>query len=262
MSKLGVLQADFQAYVMRDQPGIEMAVVGDNIAPATRRLQVYHDAYRLRLTDVLRNDFSGLAKLLGEAEWQSLCLEYLAAHPSTYTSVRWLGRDLESYLDGTSQWSARPYLAEMAAFEWAWGRAFDAADALSLAPGDLAEISPDAWSDMTLTLHPSLQRLSLHWNVPAVFSAQSHGEALPEWVASEQAVPWLLWRQDLTVFWRSLAAAEAHALAMVSRGNSFASLCDALCAWYAPDSVPQQAVQFLQQWFADGLVVAIRASSN
>ncbi len=262
MNELAKIQADFQGYVMRDQPGIETAVVGDEIAPAARRLQVYYDAYRLRLQDVLRNDFSGLAALLTAAEWQALCAEYLAAHPSTQTSVRWLGKNLGNFLRATRPWSEQPYLAEMAAFEWAWGRAFDGADSSSLPARELAAVAPETWGDMSLALHPSLQRLDLHWNVPAVFSAHTHAQVLPAWFSQEQSRPWLLWRQNLTVYWRSLDAAEAHALQSAMRSHNMASLCEGLCAWYPADKVPAQAVQFLQRWFTDGLVTSIHVSGN
>lgn len=254
MSELERLQQGFQDYVAA---GSEFAgaIVGDGRAPAERRLRVYYDAYRLRLMAVLRKDFAGLASLLSDAEWRVVVDGYLAVHPSRNPSVRWLGSRLAGYLADTAPWSARPELAEIAAFEWAWGRSFDAADSEPLDAAALQAIAPDDWPRLRIGFHPCLQLLELRSNVPAVFEAVSTGAERPVLAFDAAPAIWMLWRRQLRVYWRSAHADEAVALAAVASGQDFAGLCADLAAVMPDEQVPARAVQVVQQWLVDGLLV-------
>jgi len=257
VSELRRLQQEFQSYVAGDG-SFAHAIVSDARAPAERRLRVYYDAYRLRLIAVLRKDFSGLAALLPEDDWQQVVLGYLGSHPSTSPSVRWLGRHLAGYLRDTSPWSARPELAEMAAFEWAWGLSFDAPDRQPIDAAALQALSAEDWPLLRLDLHPGLQRLELSSNVPALYQAVSSGDELPGLGFNTAATCWMLWRHELRVRWRSAPADEAAALSAVADGQDFASLCAAMAEKMPDDQVPARAVQIIQQWLADGLLIGLR----
>lgn len=257
MTGLRRLQAGFHAYVMGGED-FAQAIVSDARAPAERRLRVYYDAYRLRLSSVLRKDFAGLAALLEDDDWDRMISGYLLAHPSSNPSVRWLGRELGAYLADAEPWSARPELAEMAAFEWAWGRSFDAADTPALEVTSLQSLAPDDWPGLRLAFHPSLQWLDLRSNVPVVYQAVSAEQDLPAVETSSEATRWILWRHDLRVYWRSVPADEALAVAAVSAAADFAELCARLTTGMPADEVPARAVQIIQQWLVDGLLVDLQ----
>ncbi len=257
MTRLQRLQSGFQNYLSDAEADFTAAVVGDQRASAEQRLRVYFDAYRLRLLGVLRNDFSGLAAMLNEAEWQEMGLAYLAQHPSGNPSVRWFGHQLAGFLSVAEPWCQRPALAEMARFEWAWGRSFDAADAGQLALEELQRLAADDWPGLVFGLHPSLQRLELRSNVPAIFQAVSEQQTAPELVVAAGPVHWMLWRHELKVLWRSLAEDEASALSVAQAQGNFAAICAALNDYLPADEVPLRAVGLIQQWLVDGLLVGI-----
>jgi hypothetical protein len=257
MSDLERLQHGFQAYVAGGSD-FAHAIVSDARAPAERRLRVYYDAYRLRLIEVLRKDFAGLAALLSDDEWQQMATGYLATHPSTSPSVRWLGRHLAGYLADAAPWSARPELAEMAAFEWYWGRSFDAPDMPCLDAAALQALAPDDWPRLRLDFHPALQLLDLRSNVAAVYQAVSSETPPPALVFEDEPACWMLWRHELRVYWRSAPADEALALSAVAADTDFAGLCAAMAAVMPDDAVPARAVQIIQQWLVDGLMVDLR----
>ncbi len=255
MRALKTVQQAFQSHVLHGDASVLPLIVGDARAPASERLNVYYQAYRLRLVDVLGNDFDGLRALLDE-DFEQMARAYIDAHPSQHPSVRWFGRQLATFLAGTAPWSDRPELAEMAAFEWAWGQVFDAADAEPLPASHLTTLDPAAWPALRLEFHPARQRLSLSWNVPAVYAAIAGGEPLPALARQMAPLTWLVWRQDLAVKWRSLDAAEAWALDAAMRGKDFAALCAGLCDYYPEAEVPGVAAGLLRRWFDDGLVSA------
>jgi hypothetical protein len=71
-------------------------------------------------------------------------------------------------------------------------------------------------------------------------------------------VQWLLWRQDLRTYFRSLATGEAEALGAAREGQSFGELCTLLCAEFGEDQAPATAAGFLRGWVESGLLVATR----
>ena len=257
MSALRKLEQDFQRCMLDNSLEMAGQVVGDGRASAEERVQVYVEGYRLRLMEVLEDNFDGLHGLVGDEEFDRLGRAYIDVHPSSHPSVRWFSQHLPGFLRGTEPYAAHPYLAEMAEFEWTQGCVFDAADDAAIGMEVFAALPPEAWAGARFTLRTAVRRLDLHWNIPAVWQALAAGETPPELVSGERPQGWVLWRQDFDTHWRSLGEDEAWALDAVREGNSFAVLCEGLCRWHAESAVALQAASLLKRWLADGLVAAV-----
>jgi hypothetical protein len=256
VSALKKLEQDFQACVLRNDLDMAGQVVGDVRADAAERVRVYVEAYRLRLLEILQNNFTGLHGLLGDEQFDAMGRTYIETHPSTHPSVRWFSRQLEGFLRSTPPFDTHAYLAEMAAFEWAQAMVFDAADEPAVSMQDLASLLPEAWAELRLRFGAAMQRLDCVWNVPTAWARLEAGEE-PGLELGEGPRPWLLWRADLTTHWRSLTTDEAWALDAAKDGKSFAELCEGLCQWHAPEAVAMQAASYLKLWLNDGLITGI-----
>jgi len=255
---LAELQAQFQRYVLGAAPGIESSVIGNPRGDAQTRLDVYADTYRLRLLEVLGLDYEALSRLVGAAKFERLGRDYIEAHPSDTASVRWFGRHLPDFLRGTAPYAAKPLLAELAQFEWTKGEVFDAPDIEPVPLAAVAALPPESWAPMRLLPHPTLRRLDLRWNVPAICQAYEAEKTAPRARARAQAQAWLLWRDaELDIRWRPLAADEAAALDAVIAGRSFGELCDLLCQWVEPEQAPLHAAGLLKRWIVDRLIAEI-----
>jgi len=206
---------------------------------------------------VLQDNYTGLHGLLGDEQFDQMGRAYIDAHPSTHPSVRWFSRHLEAFLKRAEPYADHPYLAEMAAFEWAQGLTFDAADDPVVGLEVMASVAPEAWAGLRFILHPAVQRLALNWNIPQVWQVLEAGEA-PELERTDAPASWLLWRADLLTHWRSLGADEAWALDAVREGKNFGELCEGLCQWHDPSAVAMQAAGFLKRWLTDDLLTAVR----
>jgi hypothetical protein len=259
MTGLANLQALFQDHVVNGTDDAVKVFVGDHKASAAERAGVYYDAYRLRLIETLRIDFPGLCALVSEEEFDALGERYLAAHPSHYPTVRWFGRNLSAFLATDPVFAEQPYLAEMASFEWARGKAFDAANADVVSVEDLGAVPADEWPSLCLDFHPTLQRSESAWNIGPIWRAINAGEPLPEPARLDEPAQWAVWRRDLTIYWRSLDHAEGWALGAFAGGMSFADVCDGLCDWIDAGEVPVTAAGMLGQWITEGLVTRIHS---
>ncbi len=254
MTELASLQSLFQSHVVTGDDAAVAAFVGDASASAEERLGVYYEAYRLRLLEILRDDFPGLCALMSDEEFESLGLQYLDQHPSHYPSVRLFGLHLEEFLATDGSFAEQPCLAEMARFEWARGLAFDAANADVTTLDEWGALPGEDWLTLRVRFHPSLQRSRFAWNIGPIWRAFNADESIPSPARLEQPESWAVWRRGVTVYWRSLGEVEAAAMDAFTDGADFTEVCSVLCEWLEPEEVPATMAGMLNQWVTEGLV--------
>jgi hypothetical protein len=251
------LQQDLQSYLLGAPSPIEAAIVDAPPLPVVEKLGIYHNAYRVRLIDALDDTYPILHAVLGDEVFMAMGEEFVAAHPSVYRSIRWYGRELCEFLSGHPPYDEQPILAELAMLEWTLAEVFDAADADPKPRAAFSAIDPGAWGALTFEFHPSLRRLHFRWNTVAAWQAMSREETPPHPMAAEYPVPWLLWRQNLQNYFRSMSADEAVALDAALRGGTFGEICEALSVWLPDEEIPLRAASLLGAWADSGIIVAI-----
>lgn len=259
MSTLAELQRAFQQHVLAGDERILQSIDATQRVPAATRLGVYYGAYRSRLVEGLAANMPRLRQLIGEGDFERLARSYIDEHPSRFASIRWFGDRLASSLAASH--ASQPWLAELAHFEWAIAAAFDAPNARPIDHAALGAIAPGAWGELRLELHPSMQRLQMRTNAPALFKALTEERMPPEPAPLPAPRPWLIWRRALQTQYRSLDDAEAAALGLMAEGGTFAQMCELLCEWHDEDDVPGQSAGMLQRWIADELLTAVTGHS-
>jgi hypothetical protein len=252
--KLAHLQEDFQDYLLHGARAVHAHVQDSARVGRETRLGIYAHAYRARLAEALASNYPALAKLL-DADFAALAEAYVATHDSPYFSIRYYGDDLAGFLATREEYAGAPLLAELARWEWAMGGVFDAADAGAIVPETLARVAPERWAQLRFTWHPSVARLALHWNAPQIWQALTDEAPRPAAAFATQPCQWLLWRQELTSYFRSLDEAEAAALDAARSGWPFAELCELLCEQLGAECAPLEAATYLRNWVAAGLIV-------
>ena len=253
------LQRDLQRHLLGEESAVSSAIVDAPPLPAVERLAIYKNAYRVRLIDALHETYPVLHGLIGDELWVALGEAFVRKHPSPYRSIRWYGRELASFMAATSPFDESPILSEVATLEWTLSEVFDAEDAGSIQRSALGTVPPDAWSGLRFIFHPSLRRLKFGWNTAAVWMAMSADETPPPPLQAESPAPWLLWRQDLQNYFRSMSEPEAAALDAALRRRSFGEICEDLSAWMAEEEVPAAAAGFLGAWADSGIIIGLES---
>jgi hypothetical protein len=251
------LQRDLQRHLLGEESAVSSAIVDAPPLPAVERLAIYKNAYRVRLIDALHETYPVLHGLIGDELWIALGEAFVRKHPSPYRSIRWYGRELSSFMAATSPFDESPILSEVATLEWTLSEVFDAEDADSIQRSALGTVPPEAWSGLRFIFHPSLRRLKFLWNTAAVWKAMSADETPPPPRQAESPAPWLLWRQDLQNYFRSMSEPEAAALDAALRRRSFGEICEDLSAWMAEEDVPAAAAGFLGAWADSGIIIGL-----
>jgi hypothetical protein len=124
-------------------------------------------------------------------------------------------------------------------------------------------IPSDAWGAMRLVVHPSVRRLDLQWNVPSVRPLQGAtrsidaGKEVEGVKEAPSPVGWVVWRKDLSTYYRSLSGEEAWALDRARAGDTFADICEGLCDWMDRERVAMHAAMLLKCWISEGLIAHI-----
>jgi hypothetical protein len=224
----------------------------DGRMSAEERLDAYANMYFFRLRDVLAEDFERTAAALGEARWNNLVTDYLLAHPPTKWSLRWAGEAMPNFLRGHAYGAERPWLADVAALEWARGEAFQAMDAEPLSPEALAALPPEAWPDLRFEGLPGTALVESRWDLAAWWNGGAGDAAeAPRDIERRQVL--VVWRDaEDDVQHEALAADEVEAVRRLFSGAPFADVCEACFPQDAgeaeAEAAGRKAVALLLRW--------------
>lgn len=260
--KLVQIETSFQQYLLHQTQEIKDSISPHPTLSVSDRLNIYYDAYRLRLIEILSNDYPKLQTLMGLDAFNRLAYDYLEAHPSPFFSVRYFGKALSAFLENNSDYP-EPYLSEMAAFEWALGNTLDSEDAPHVDFSTLQSMDPSVFPTIKLGFHPSLYLLNFKWNVPTVWQTIESEPLATDCLSNlkdSEGQYWIVYRQHIESFFRSIENEEAFALQKMQQNFSIAELCDALLEndLFQPETIPQFVLKCLHQWLSDGIVFELR----
>ena len=178
MLPLRELQLRFCAALFDGDDAVTADMIRDRGIPPGERLAVYRNNLREGFRKTLALEFPVIERLVGEAYFRRLALEFLSAHPSRCGDLHHIGARFADFLDcrfGTSEYA---YLCDVARLEWAREQALVAADALPLAVTQLQSIPEDDYAALCFTPHPSCSLV--HSAYPIVRIWQSNQPAAPE----------------------------------------------------------------------------------
>ena len=258
MNALNELQQDFMGWLLHEQPDLANKIEETGKVPRQVRMDIYANAYRLRLLESLQDSFPALHTLLGDDRFEALGFDYIAHQPSHHFSIRYFGHRLADFLTDNTRYPDNALLAEMACFEWAIRDAFDAKDQTPLTFDALTQFPPELWADLAFELHPSTRRIDLSWDVPKLWQAIEEEQPPVEPEKNEYPIGWLIWRHELITHYRSLDVDEAWAIDAALDGASFTMICEGLCEWIDEINAAERAAGFLATWVNEGLVVAVK----
>jgi hypothetical protein len=247
-------------------PGAAAAMAtGDHRLDAIGRIGIYNDMYFMRLRGVLAEDFTAVLAVLGEDDFRALVADYLEAFPPRDPCLRNFASALPGFMAGQAvdnSWVAgRPWLADLAALEWARADQFDRPDAAVMTLSDLQALAPEQFADLPLRAVPASAIVDVAFAVDRVWrateeadAARSEGEPLAVAAPDVEAVRIVVWRHDLAVYHRRATADESVLLPALMTGTTFGAICEHLGQDRSPEAAAQVAFGLLTTWMQDGLL--------
>jgi hypothetical protein len=251
------LQEAFSEYLLTGDSAVELMIEENEQCNRKERLGVYGEAYWLRLMEALAFNYPGVHTLLGDDAFFKAGREYIDVWPSHFRSIRWFGDHFAEFLRTTTLYQNEPVLAEMALFEWTRSVVFDAQNQEALTEEDLTVVPANQWPVIGFMPHPSLRRMNLQWNV-AAFRRSIDEEKDPDPpVKARISQGWVMWRQGLDTYWRSMDADETAAMDAMIEGQSFENICATLLKWSDKENIAIRAAGMLKQWVNEGMIVKL-----
>lgn len=247
---LAWLQDALHQHILHGDERVLKAVKHQGGLPAMDRLNIYRDAYRWRLLEVMQDHFAQTHQYLGDELFNSEALAYIQAHPSEHHSLR-------EYGQGWPDWLAHRYpddtdMADLSRLEWALRHAFDAANRRVLNLADLGQIPADAWETLGFELAAGSSVLRLGHAVGPLWQSLARDETPQAPVAAPTCV--LVWRQGWQPHFRSLSDSEASAIEGLLAGHAFSEACAHLAM---SEGGAAQVGQWLQSWAEEGLLAEV-----
>jgi len=248
---LADLQAAFARYLVAGDNEAKLAgeVVSDGVN-ATARLEVYRNAFYMRLQDALARDFPALLATASEATFGRLTAGYVRDRPSERPSLRWLGEGLAEWLRARGE----PALADLAELEWSMLRAFDAEDAAPLTAEAFAAIPPEQWPELRLALHPSVTLLAVGANVREAWLAVRAGRPPSTLQPARERL--VVWRANGGAQVEAIAEGWHRLLASLARDATLAAACEELARSMDAGRVPALVAECLHRAGALGWLKA------
>jgi hypothetical protein len=220
--------------------------------PARDRLAIYRNMYGARLVDGLRETFPALAGFLGHDRFESLALDYVAAHPSDHHDVGRIGRLLPGFLRMHPD-PFRPDLADLAELELTRNEVFFAPDGPAVGPEVLAGEADAA--AVRLRMAGTLRVAFLAHDAAALWRSLASGAAVDLPVAAQTTVA--IWRRGFDVLHCPLPQDEGEALRGALQGDPLGTICASFGDRPDPATAAHAAIS---SWFLEGWVAALRSA--
>lgn len=253
MPDLRELQEDFLAYLMDSTATVMDNVMEQGNIDRKTRLDIYKNAYHVRLEDCIETDHPVLGLYLGDDLFRQMVAGYIRQHPSRYPSLRHFCDQLPEYLRQHEPYKSTPVIAEIAAFERALMDTFDAADSCTATEEDLHNLPAEKWPEMKLVFHPGVRVFEAHWNSVECWQALKNEKIPP--VAKKQQTWWIIWRnRERLTEYRSLAMDGLVLYRCFRNRYTFAEACELLKEHLPENQIAQAAVNYLRDWFSLGMI--------
>lgn len=258
MPRLGDIQRAFAAAILgADRRAVPVGVIGRADERAERRFDVYRNNVHAGLVEALLVTFPVTARLVGEAFFRAMARAYVSVQlPQTPVLIDY-GAGFPNFIDAFEPAADLPYLGDVARLEWAWSRAYHAADAPVMAIGELMALPPERLESVRLVAHPAARLVVSAFPIVAIWRTNTE-DAKVQPVDLAVAETALVTRPAYEVEIRRLAGTAPDFVAAVLAG---ATLVQAATAAVARDPEFDLAVH-LAGLFSAGAVTAIASGRD
>jgi hypothetical protein len=258
MLSLHDLQARFAAGLHGEGTALDGLIVGAPFTPA-ERLSVYRNNFLISLTGALGDVYPVVQRLVGEGYFAYLATRYIAAHPSQSGDIHEFGACLSEFIAADTALTEWPYLADVAALEWAWHHAFHCEDRATAKLQDLAAMDPEMHDQLCFGLHPSVSMHASDYPLSQIWQANqsdAEGDAVINLADGGETV--VVARCDNNVQVLRVPAADFAFLKELGRGVSFSRACATATAVDADIDLVQALLAFISNEF----IATVRVPEN
>jgi hypothetical protein len=219
------------------------------------RLAIYHNAYRVRLIDVLLDTFEHTAIYLGDDWFCQLAAAYVQSHQSTQNNIGLYGRAFPEYL--AERLADDLEVAELANMDWTLRRAFDGADSAVMTMMDMQKLASGKGNVRKLRPVATLSVTTQHFNTLDIWHAIDQENQPPVVEPLPHPVEVLIWRKEQSPHFRSLSPIEATAIRCIRSGQTLEVIGEKLVQDFPEIDAVTECGQMLSRWIEDQVLATV-----
>jgi len=208
--KLADLQAAYRGYLLSgDSAALAPAIVADSF-DGPERLAIYRNNFLISLGEALKANFPVTLQLLGTDFFEQAARRFVLSHPPLRPCLFEYGAGFADYLRDLPQLATRPYIVDMARFEFARIAAYNAPVEPAVTPETLVGLSPEQLEALPIRRAQHARVLSVRAPVLALW--QAHQAAEPDFSDIDMAPrpqALLVCRPDQALMYRELDLSAA-----------------------------------------------------
>ena len=247
------LQTSFQQVILsRDCIDVDWVKTSARALSSGDRLNIYHNAYRFRLADVLFDTYEHTAIYLGSDWFNQLALSYVESHYSDSPNIGQYGKEFPGFL--AQQLPEDLEVSEIAEMDWKLRRAFDGFDSSVMTADGLTRLASENSASLQFKFVPTFSMTTQNFNTLDIWHAIDEDRAPPAVARLGQPVDILIWRKDHSPHFRSLAPIEASAISAVNAGDSLDAVGAKLEQEFPGVDVATEFGVMLSRWLEDRII--------
>jgi len=228
----------------------------DLLMPA-HHMMIYRNNKHSNLMQSLLDTYKMIMKLVGEDFFRVTANEYINNYPSLSGNLYDYGEYFSDFLAGYASVRSLPYLAEVAAFEWACHGLHFANDASALSIKSLESVAPDQFQQLRFILHPAIRLLQFQYPILRIIDL-CQGEMDEEINVNEGGVNLLLKRPHHDILLLPISLAKFTFLTALSRNKNLGQALDETID-IDPDFKLDEC---LPKWIQDKTIVDFSLDAN
>lgn len=215
------------------------------------RLQIYSNAYILRLREVLTKDFPITFKLVGESRFPIIVEQYLNEYPSLSFNISEVGRWFPLFLSRHSLSTSLPYLSDLASFEWLIGTTYFSVCLPPLNSESLSELSAEAWEKARLTINPTIRFFETKWPLNVIWEShhKNPNDPLPD-LGKAPSILLVHRFEESGVGVKPLNTTQLEILKRLQEGKTLGEACD---VFFSDGDDPNELMGWFRDWVETGL---------
>ena len=227
--QLRELQQAIAHSILHGEPEALAAILREDGLACDKRLQVYRNNTIISLTEALTSTYPVVAALVGEKFFGFAARIFILGHPPQAPRLAEYGSGFAAFLKSFEPAKTLPYLADIAALEWAMNEAHHAPEDSALTAQDIAAVPQEKSAALVLALRRSCRLLHSGYRVDRLWQAHQPGGTLQD-LAIEGDCHLLVYRPQDDVEMMILDAAGFALLSRIGDGANLEAAYEAAAA--------------------------------
>jgi Putative DNA-binding domain len=226
---LASFETSFADALLNANRPIPRGIIAHDAAVPARRFGVYRNNVVSGLVKALKSRFPVVEKIVGEEFFVAMARVFVKAQPPRSPLLAAYGDDFPEFIAAFEPAREIPYLADTARLEAARTRAYHAADATPLGPGDFATLDSQALGEIRIEIHPSAEIVRSSFPIVTIWAMNSGEQELAP-IENWRGENALVARPYLEVQVRALPQGGAAFLLALAAGRPLGEAAEAALA--------------------------------